>query len=60
MERGDAIEKIGAGPEEVTVTDIVRLFKGEEWNAEVLQRALRAPLYGSWKRDIQSRLVESV
>jgi MOSC domain-containing protein YiiM len=59
MESGDAIEKIGAGPEQVTVADIVRLFKGEEWNGDILQRALRSPLYGSWKRDIQSRLTES-
>ncbi len=60
MERGDVIEKVGAGPEKVTVADVVRLFKGEEWSTEILQRTLRAPLYGSWKRDIQSRLVESV
>ena len=59
MECGDTIEKIGAGPEKVTVADVVRLFKGEEWNGEILQRALRSPLYGSWKRDIQARLIEN-
>ncbi len=59
MESGDAIQKIASGPEQVTVADVVRLFKGEEWSSEILQRALRSPLYGSWKRDIQSRLTES-
>ena len=59
MGSGDDIEKSSAGPERVTVADIVRLYKGEEWSAEILERALRSPLYGSWKRDIQSRLTES-
>ena len=59
MGSGDPIEKVSEGPEQVTVADIVRLYKGEEWSAEVLARALRSPLYGSWKRDIQSRLTES-
>jgi MOSC domain-containing protein YiiM len=59
MERGDAIEKMSEHPERVTVADVVRLFKGEEWNPEVLERALRSPLFGSWKRDIQSRLMEN-
>jgi MOSC domain-containing protein YiiM len=59
MERGDAIEKISEHRERVTVADIVRLYKGEEWNPEVLKRALRSPLFGSWKRDIQSRLLEN-
>jgi MOSC domain-containing protein YiiM len=60
MESGDSIEGVGSGSEQVTVADVVRLFKGEEWNTEILQRALRSPLYGSWKRDIQSRLAENV
>lgn len=59
MASGDLIEKVAEHPERVTVADVVRLYKGEEWSSEVLQRALRAPLYGSWKRDIQSRLTES-
>jgi MOSC domain-containing protein YiiM len=60
MEAGDSIQRVGSGSEQVTVADVVRLFKGEEWNTEILQRALRSPLYGSWKRDIQSRLTENV
>jgi len=56
LERGDGIQRIAAHPEQVTVADVVRLHMGEEWSAEVRARALRTPLYGSWKRDIQERL----
>lgn len=56
---GDAIERVADGPEEISVSDVVRLYKGEEWSGELRQRVLRAPLYGSWKRDIEARLTES-
>lgn len=59
VQRGDSIERIAAHPEQVTVADVVRLHTGEEWSAEIRARALRSPLYGSWKRDIQERLVAS-
>lgn len=59
VERGSAIEKIESDPEQVSVADVVGLYKGMEWNPDLLERALRAPLFGSWKRDIQSRLVEA-
>jgi MOSC domain-containing protein YiiM len=54
---GDPIEKIAAGPEEITVADVVRLYVREENSPELLERALRAPLSGSWKRDLQERLL---
>ena len=58
LEAGNEIEKVSEGPEAVTVMDVVRLYKGEEWRDELRNRALRAPLYGGWKAGIQSRLVE--
>lgn len=56
--RENVIEKIADGPERITLTDVVRLYKGEEWSSDLRERALRSPLRGSWKRDIQSRLTE--
>jgi MOSC domain-containing protein YiiM len=59
IERGDEIESVGRDPEKIRVADVVRLYKGDEWSPDVLERALRAPLFGSWKRDIQTRLTEA-
>jgi MOSC domain-containing protein YiiM len=55
---GNTIEKVAGGPERITVADIVRLYKGEEWSSELRQRALRSPLRGSWRQGIQARLTE--
>jgi MOSC domain-containing protein YiiM len=52
---GDPIEQVGAGPEDVTVADVVRLFKGEENDVEKLRRALNAPLRGGWKQELEER-----
>ena len=52
---GDAIEKIAQGPEEISVADVVRLYRGDETSAELLERALRAPLSGSWKQELRER-----
>ncbi|MGA2186003.1 MAG: MOSC domain-containing protein [Bryobacteraceae bacterium] len=52
---GDAIEQVGAGPEEITVADVVRLFRGDETDPEKLRRAMRAPLFGSWKEELDAR-----
>lgn len=56
---GDVIERVERGQEEVTVADIVRLYKGEEWSGDLRLRALRSPLHGSWKSEIQARLAEA-
>ncbi|MBV9405350.1 MAG: MOSC domain-containing protein, partial [Acidobacteriaceae bacterium] len=56
---GDAIELVSADAEKVSIAEVVRLYKGELTDDELLERALRAPLYGSWKREIQSRLSEA-
>lgn len=58
LAKGDSLEKIEDGPEQVTVADVVRIYKGEEWSSELRERVLRSPLRGSWKRDIESRLTE--
>jgi MOSC domain-containing protein YiiM len=52
---GDPIEKIAEGPEEISVADVVRLYRGDETSAELLERALRAPLSGSWKEELRER-----
>jgi len=52
---GDEIERIGRGPEEIAVGDVVRLFKGEETDPEKFRGAMRSPLHGSWKEEIDAR-----
>jgi MOSC domain-containing protein YiiM len=57
---GDPVEKIAPGPEEISVADVVRLYRGEETSAELLARALRAPLAGSWKEELRERELRGV
>jgi MOSC domain-containing protein YiiM len=57
--RGDVIEQVAAGPEQVSVADVVRLYTGEARDTGLLERALRSPLTGSWKRDVQERWVST-
>jgi len=52
---GDSIERLAAGPEHVTVADVVHLYRGDETNPELLERAMRSPLSGSWKEEIRER-----
>jgi len=35
---------------------VVRLYRGDETSAELMERALRAPLAGSWKEELRERL----
>lgn len=58
LERGDTIHQVAEDPERVSVADIVRLYKGEATDRELISRALRSPLHGSWKTGIRSRLSE--
>lgn len=55
VEAGDPIERIGEGPEAISVADVVRLYRGDETSAELLERAMRAPLSGSWKAELRER-----
>ena len=59
VEAGDVIEKVFNHPERITVADVLRIYKGEDWSSELLTRTLRTPLRGSWKSEIQSRLTEA-
>jgi MOSC domain-containing protein YiiM len=55
---GDPIEKITEGTEQVSVADVVKLYVGDDENVELLERALRSPLFGGWKKGLQERLNE--
>jgi MOSC domain-containing protein YiiM len=52
---GDSIEQVEQGAEQVSIADVVRLYKRETDNQDLYARALRVPLFGSWKKDIQER-----
>ncbi len=52
---GDAIDRIERGPEPLTIADVVRLYRGDETSPELFERAMRAPLSGSWKEEIRER-----
>jgi MOSC domain-containing protein YiiM len=52
---GDLIERTARGPEAVSITDVVRLYRGDETSPALLERALRAPLSGGWKKELQER-----
>lgn len=56
---GETIEQVAADPNAVSVADIIRLYKGETTDQELFERALRAPLYGSWKSEISERWAET-
>jgi MOSC domain-containing protein YiiM len=58
IEAGDSIEQVASDPNGVSIADVVRLFKREVRDEGLLNRALKSPLRGSWKKDIQSRLLE--
>jgi MOSC domain-containing protein YiiM len=52
---GDLIETIIQHPEGISVADVVRLYRGDEKSPQLLERALRAPLFGGWKEELQDR-----
>jgi MOSC domain-containing protein YiiM len=53
---GDLIEPIEAGPGQVSVADVLRLYTGDETDPELLRKALNAPLYGGWKEGLAKRI----
>lgn len=57
--RGDSIEQILSGSEQVSVADVVRLFKRETLDYDLFLRTLRTPLHGSWKEEIRARWAEA-
>jgi MOSC domain-containing protein YiiM len=52
---GDRIESVAQCPESITVADVLRLYSGDEKSVDLLGRALRSPLFGGWKRELQER-----
>ena len=52
---GDIMERVAEHPDRVSVADVVRIYKREDMSQELLERLERAPLYGSWKREIRER-----
>ncbi len=54
LERGDTITQTAAGPGQISVADVMHLYKGETADPDLLARALGSPLHGSWKAEIQS------
>jgi MOSC domain-containing protein YiiM len=50
---GDLIERVAHDVDSISVADVVRLYRGDEKNAELFERALRAPLSGSWKEELR-------
>jgi MOSC domain-containing protein YiiM len=53
---GDAIVMTEAAAVRITLSDVVRLHTGQTTDPDLLDRAMRAPLAGSWKADIMERL----
>ena len=39
------------------VADVVALYKGTKQNPELLERALRAPLFGGWKQGLREHRI---
>ena len=52
---GDAIEKVAHVPGSISVADVVALYKGTKQSPELMERALRAPLFGGWKKGLRER-----
>ena len=51
----DPIVQVAAGPEDVTVADVVKLYRGDETDPELLRRALASPLAGGWKEGLAAK-----
>jgi MOSC domain-containing protein YiiM len=52
---GDPIERVSRVQDGISVADVVRLYRGDEKSPELLKRALRSSLSGSWKQELWER-----
>ena len=52
---GDPIEKVAECAGGISIADLVALYRGEKRDAELLERALRAPLVGGWRAGLLER-----
>jgi MOSC domain-containing protein YiiM len=50
---GDPIERIVHAPDGISVADVVALYLGDEKSPDLIERALRAPLFGGWKEQLR-------
>lgn len=55
FETGDSIDLLDNDPRQVSIGDVVRLFKRESDDGGLFARAMQAPLCGSWKQEIRER-----
>lgn len=55
LEPGDKVELLQRQTQSLSIADVVRLYKGEAQDEDLFQRALQAPLHGSWKQEIRER-----
>jgi MOSC domain-containing protein YiiM len=55
---GDTIERLSEGGEAISVADVVRLYRREETDPDLLARALQSSLSGSWKEELRERFAE--
>jgi MOSC domain-containing protein YiiM len=53
---GDRIEREEQIAGGISVGDVVALYTGSKNSAELMERALRAPLFGSWKDKLRERV----
>ncbi len=51
----DPMERIGSLDERISVREVVRLYTGTETAMDLLERALRAPISGSWKEELREK-----
>ena len=56
---GDPIQKVAQVADRISVADVVRLYRGDDRNPELLERALSAPLFGGWKEELRERIRHS-
>jgi MOSC domain-containing protein YiiM len=53
VEPGDEIQLLHRDSIAVSILDVVRLYKGETHDEDLLRRVLQSPLRGSWKQGIE-------
>jgi MOSC domain-containing protein YiiM len=55
FESGDPIEPLQSDPRRVSVADVVRVYKREADDPDLLSRVMESPLSRSWKEEIRER-----
>jgi MOSC domain-containing protein YiiM len=55
---GDEVLMLEADPMQVSVADVVSLYKGENHDADLYHRFIASPLAGGWKEGVRERWTE--